>query len=86
MKSASYSATVNTLVCLLSICSTHSQETSGSDSNCVIPPYASIIPQDISPGELGQVMTEGRCFLACLEQLQLMNLSIISVGIIEPSS
>lgn len=83
MKSASYSAAVNTLVCLLSICSTHSQET--SDSNCVIPPYASIIPQDIPPGELGQVMTEGRCFLACLEQLKLMNLSI-SVGIIEPSS
>lgn len=82
MKSTSYSATVNTLVCLLSICST-SQET--SDSNCVIPPYASIIPQDIPPGELGQVMTEGRCFLACLEQLQLMNLNIF-VGIIEPSS
>ena len=36
--------------------------------SCVIPPYASLYPADITPQALQDpILLEGRCYLACLE-------------------
>ena len=36
--------------------------------SCVVPPYASLYPADITPQALQDtILLEGRCYLACLE-------------------